>query len=401
MSMKIKRLEIEGYKSLKHVVWEPGDLNVLIGPNGSGKSNLLGMLEVLSASARTSLEEFIRKESGLEVMLWDKRAESISADLTVTASASDIPADNAVGAAGYKYKFELGFLGERRSPGIIREHLSPTRTDGSKVEVPLLIQREGDKYNYSRGDTSRPQSGTDVGDLASVLLRASHDSSADNRLRDLASWLGELKVYQGFVMGHDSLVRQPTVTRYERSLSPNGWNLINFLHTMYTEYPDFKEEVDTTMRAAFGSDFHELIFTPAADQYIQMRIRWEHLQWPQPAGVLSDGILRYLFMVAALTSPDPPSILAIDEPEIGFHPAMFPIIAKLAARASERTQVVLTTHSPEFLNAFEDVQPTITVFEWHDGETEMRNLSDENLKYWLEKYKLGELFRTGGLEAID
>jgi predicted ATPase len=191
------------------------------------------------------------------------------------------------------------------------------------------------------------------------------------------------------------------MTHHEEKLRADGQNLISFLNTQYTEKRDFKTEIDTAMRAAFGSNFEELVFTPAADQYIQMRVRWKDLEWPQPTGVLSDGTLRFLYLTAALASPNPPSLIAIDEPETGLHPSMFPIIAELAADAAERTQVVLTTHSPEFLNAFDDTIPTVTVFDWHDGETEMRKVSGDRLKYWLEKYKLGELFRDGDLEAIS
>jgi predicted ATPase len=156
------------------------------------------------------------------------------------------------------------------------------------------------------------------------------------------------------------------------------------------------------MQAAFGSAFQELNFPPALDQYIQMRIQWKDLTWQQPAAALSDGILRYLFIIAALISPWPPSLICIDEPEIGFHPGVFPIIAEYAADAAKRSQVIFTTHSPEFLNAFDEVAvPTVTVFDWHDGATEMRKVSGDKLKYWLEKYKLGEMFRDGDLEIIS
>jgi len=235
-----------------------------------------------------------------------------------------------------------------------------------------------------------------------VLSRVRYmGAEADDPLMLLAKGLMAIGCYHGFDSDYDSAIRGPMMTRFERDLMADGKNLINFLHTHYTENKKFRKDLDDVMRAAFGSALDEIIFTPAADQYIQMRVRWKDLEWAQPPGVLSDGILRFFYLAAILLAPNLPSVLAIDEPEIGFHPSIFPIIAELAARASERTQVVLTTHSPEFLNAFEDVQPTVTIFEWHDGETEMRNLSDENLKYWLEKYKLGELFRTGGLEAID
>ena len=183
----------------------------------------------------------------------------------------------------------------------------------------------------------------------------------------------------------------------------DGQNLVNYLHTVYTENKDLREKIDTGMQAAFGHVFEEIIFAPAAEQYIQMKIKWKHLTWPQPASALSDGILKYLFIVALFADAENHSLIAIDEPEIGLHPGLFPIIAEYADEASEHTQVVISTHSPEFLNALQEVNPktTVTVFDWVDGETQLRNLSGEKLDYWLQEYKLGELFLSGGLEAIE
>jgi predicted ATPase len=104
--------------------------------------------------------------------------------------------------------------------------------------------------------------------------------------------------------------------------------------------------------------------------------------------------------VAIFADSENYSLIAIDEPETGLHPALFPIIAEYADEASAHSQIIITTHSPEFLDAFDDVTPTVTVFDWVDGETELKTLSGENLQYWLKEYKLGEMFRSGGLEAI-
>src|SRR5690348_10493130 len=125
------------------------------------------------------------------------------------------------------------------------------------------------------------------------------------------------------------------------------------------------------MRAAFGTDYEELVFPPAADQRVQLRLRWRSLKTEQSAANLSDGTLRFLLLVAILANPEPGDLIAIDEPETGLHPSMLPIIAELAAEASERTQVILTTHSPQFLDAFTGEPPTTTVAEWVDGETKL------------------------------
>ena len=75
--MKIKSLEIKGFRSLKDVTWEPGDLNVVIGPNGSGKSNLLQFLEMVSASAKGKLGDWVQDAGGITQLVWDGSAERI------------------------------------------------------------------------------------------------------------------------------------------------------------------------------------------------------------------------------------------------------------------------------------------------------------------------------------
>lgn len=186
----------------------------------------------------------------------------------------------------------------------------------------------------------------------------------------------------------------------KKRVETDGKNLISVLHTLYTEDRDFKNDINEAMRAAFGEDFDELIFPPAADQRIQLRLRWKTLKREQSAADLSDGTLRFLFLVAVLALPDPAPLIAIDEPETGLHPSMLPIVAEHAVDASERTQVVLTTHSPQFLNAFKDHSPKIAVTKWSDGETFLKNLKGELLDLWLKEYSLGSLQLSGELESF-
>src|SRR5207237_8413292 len=105
---------------------------------------------------------------------------------------------------------------------------------------------------------------------------------------------------------------------------------ITVVHTRDTTDREFERSINTAMRAAFGSDYEKLVFPPAADQLIQLRVQWKTLKRAQPAADLSDGTLRFLFLLTVLASPDPPPVIAIDEPETGLHPAMLPIIAEYA-----------------------------------------------------------------------
>ncbi len=416
--MKLIKLEVEGYRSLKTQSWCPGDLNVVIGPNASGKSNLLRVLEMLNVAAKGGLGEYVRQEGGMESIGWDGRTDKIR----LRAKMTPLPPYMDREKDALTYDLTLARLGISSAYRIDHEVLG----NFYKVEIGQMLQPfkllERDPHhsvvysmdakrfeNLPTSTTTTPaptiQQGVEA-PPASVpeeepLLSMAAGPFTANRFvgefqKELASW----KIHQGFHTHREAAIRSPQVTRADMQISPDGQNLISVLHTLYTSSRDFKDEINTAMRAAFGDDFEELVFPPAADQRIQLRIRWRSLRRELSAPDLSDGTLRFLFLVAVLANPAPPMLIAIDEPETGLHPSMLPIVAEYARDASCRTQVIFTTHSPEFLDAFGDDTPTTTIVDWRKGETQLRIVSGEDLSYWLKEYTLGELYRSNELEAI-
>jgi predicted ATPase len=214
----------------------------------------------------------------------------------------------------------------------------------------------------------------------------------------LSSWA----IYDELRTDSESEIRRPTISRFETRLESDGQNLTAVLHTLYAGDKEFKEDLDSTMRAAFGEEYNGLVFPPVGSQHVQLCIDWKSLQRPQPSTSLSDGTLRFLQIITALMQPNPPTMIAIDEPEVGLHPSMMPLIAECAEDVALRSQIILTTHSDEFLSDFNrEEPPTITVMELCNGESKMRILDHEHLRYWLEDYSLGELYRSWQLEQME
>jgi predicted ATPase len=207
-------------------------------------------------------------------------------------------------------------------------------------------------------------------------------------------------LYQHLDTSRDAPVRRAPVTQYETQIANGGSNLLSVLHTLYSENKAFAERVDSAMSAAFD-EYQGLVFAPASDQRIQMRVRWKDLERSCSSADLSDGTLRFLYLVAIMANPNPPSLIAIDEPETGLHPKMMGIVADYAMEVARRTQLVLTTHSAEFLDAFNEEPPTVTVAELVDGATKLTVKSGDDLAYWLKEYTLGALFRSGELEHTE
>ncbi|WP_041279696.1 AAA family ATPase [Desulfobacula toluolica] len=105
--MKINKLDIEGFRSLRKVSWSPGDLNVIIGPNGTGKSNLLRFMELISVSAQGRLGKYIQSLGGMDPIVWDGTASSIKFIMETTPEGRDMGPEN--------YKLELVRLGSGSS----------------------------------------------------------------------------------------------------------------------------------------------------------------------------------------------------------------------------------------------------------------------------------------------
>jgi len=386
---EVKKIEVRGFRSLRNVSWEPARLNVVIGPNGAGKSNLLWSLQLLQQSAEGKLTDAVLSEGGCRQLLWDHRSAK------VTWRVEFIPE-----LFKRSLTYELSLQGQPNGRGfyIDRELLWGSRKNGEAIN---LIERDASHAAVldpeERKLVALPE---DLDDDRTVLSERFPFGTPRVHVCRLA--IRMLRVYHDLVVHRKAPVREAAVPRLVKSLSSDGQNLVSTLHTLYTDSRDFKGTVDSCMRAAFGEDFERVEFAPAADQRIQLRVRWKSLKDAVSSADLSDGTLRFLMLLTALADPDRSTLIAIDEPETSLHPRMLPVIAELAASAADYTTVVFTTHSPEFLDAFpSDSVPTTTVAECIDGETKLSKLEPEELKRWLKEYSLGKLFKSGDLEALS
>jgi predicted ATPase len=394
--MEVQQLRVRGFRSLRDVAWEPGRLNVIIGPNGSGKSNLLRALALLRDAATGTLSEAVTAQGGIAPLLWDGQVSELE-----WAVKAILPGRDALRDA-LTYELALRRLGETSACRVEREMLGNYyKVEQGESDSPFkLLERDqrhavtfdGEERRLSAHEGSVPEDQP----LLSMVSGPFGNPIVVDFGRALASWA----IYHDLHVDQSATIRQAAVARVEKRVAADGQNLIPVLHTLYTGDREFKRAVDDAMRAAFGDAFEELVFPPAADQRVQLRLKWRTLRTGQSAADLSDGTIRFLLLIAIFSSPEPGGLIAVDEPETGLHPSMFPIIAELAAEASERTQVILTTHSPQFLDAFTETVPSVTVSECAEGETRLRVLEGDELERWLKDYTLGSLFRSGELEAM-
>ena len=395
--MKLSNLTVTGFRSFKQISWSPTNLNLIIGPNGSGKSNLLKFFDLLRQSADGDLEDHILREGGFERLLWDGQVDAIDTSLRFSPAEEErdvFPEDMAyhllLKKTGFAGDYQIGMetlTSSEISPGDTEQFQYLLRTlskaiiqNKNKDEIPYF-------EDFNPTETLLSQTGTP--------FTKKHVSSRLQQV--ISSW----RIFQSLDTTPGSIIRRPVVARNDTLLAGDGHNLISVLHTLYTTDRKFEQAITLAMIAAFGEDFDKLVFPPAADNQVQLRIRWKTLRQEQSASEISDGTLRYLFLLTILAHPNPGSLIAIDEPEIGLHPAMMRIIAEYAEQTSKKTQIIITTHSAEFLTACSDYAPSTSVIQWNEGASTIHQISEENLTFWLQDYTLGSLFVTGELEGME
>ncbi|MCY2965920.1 MAG: AAA family ATPase [Planctomycetota bacterium] len=359
--MKIQRLEIEGFRSIRQQIWAPGDLNVVIGPNASGKTNLLRGLELLQAAASGGLDRYVQSAGGMGPMVWDGTAERVRLRVVMSP-----PRDgDDIERQSITYDLTLARLGRSGSYRIEYESLANYhRVENGEFPQPFkFLERDPNHAVVFSPEEKRLEAIEEVPEQSTLLSLAAGPFSANRVVNEFQRELAGWRIHHGLHTHREAEIRATQVARREMQVSADGQNLVTVLHSLYTGDRDFKNQVNDAMRAAFGDDFEELVFPPAADQRIQLRIRWRSLRQEQSAADLSDGTLRFLFLLAVLA--------------------------------------IFTTHSAELLDSFGDQPPTTTIVQRVDGATCLRVVAGDDLAYWLKDYSLGSLYRSLELEAMS
>ncbi len=396
--METTRFLIEGYRSLKSVTWSPRSLNVLIGPNGSGKSNLLRSLALFQrAVTNQDFSKDLLQQGGIQNVLWDRRSTALRWQVL----SQPIEGFHKRAEPPQHLMYILDVQPAPWLPNgyrIALEELRECYYVRKTWEFEYLLKRTGatavlDDESPERNVTNKDELPPDQTLIALNPLATPSTWLFRNAIETWGVY-HDLQVYEG------APIRQAAVARVESRVAPDGQNLVPVLHTLYTSNREFKRQLDAAMKTAFGDEYEEIVFPPAEDRKISLRIRWKSLRTEQSAAELSDGTIRFLLLATILANPSAGELIAIDEPEVGLHPGMLPIVAEFAAGAAQHKTVILTTHSPQFLDAFKENLPSTTVAQCIGGETKLSVLKGEDLGRWLQEFSLGNLFKSGELEDM-
>ena len=362
--LELDYITVKGFKSIASIEkLELGAMTVLIGPNGSGKSNFIDVFNFLRAMRDGRLQDYVTKAGGANRLL------HFGARVTG------------------RLQVHISFQKKRDQYEI---ELRPTDAD------ELVPQSETVSFwDRSRFPNGRPYSDgvLRVGNEAGISAAASGNVAAHVRRR-LESW----RAYHFHDTSSLSPLKKTADVNDNKYLRPDGSNLPAFLYFLRMKHQDSYRLITRTVQqvAPFFEDFE---LEPQRLNPEMIRLEWSHMGTDAyfDASSISDGTLRFIALATLFLQPQifRPSLILVDEPELGMHPYAITLLASLMKQASAQTQVIVSTQSSLLLDHFEPED--VLVADRIDGGTQFTRLDSAKLESWLEDYSLGQLWEKNEL----
>jgi predicted ATPase len=367
---ELDTISVKGFKSIAAIEkLKLGAINVVIGPNGSGKSNFIGVFAFLHAIREGHLQDYVVKAGGADKVL--HFGAKVSKGLQI----------------------EVSFQDQRNQYQI---DLQPTAAD------ELVPQSERVSFWDKVRHPAKPYSEglSRVGKEAGIS--AQNSTRIANYLRE---HLGRWRVYHFHDTSTTSPMKKTADVNDNRYLRPDGSNLAAFLYYLREKQGADYDLIRRTVQrvAPFFDDFQ---LEPQKLNPEKIRLEWRHkgseAYFDAPA--LSDGTLRFIALATLFLQPEAyrPSVILVDEPELGLHPYAITLLASLIKQAAFSTQVIISTQSPFLLDHFQPED--VLVADRVDGGTQFTRLDPQRLDSWLQDYSLGQLWEKnelGGRPAVE
>ena len=315
-------ISVRGFKSIRSIKrLLLGQVNVLIGPNGSGKSNFIEVFLLLRALSQGQLQRYVGRAGGAEKILHFGSKTTTGMDI------------------------EIGF-------------------DGGKYDYKVYLSLTDDGSLYPDAESSLG------GDNLESLL-----SGAGGSWSQVRENIGRWRLHHFHDAGTTSPMRTTSDINDNRGLRADGENLAAFLYFLREKQKKSYDLIRSTvsLAAPFFDDFQ---LEPQALNEDKIRLEWKHKASEAyfDASSFSDGTLRFIALTTLLVQPASlrPSVILLDEPELGLHPSAITLLASLVKQAAAETQIIIATQSPILLDHFE--LEDVIVANRVDGATEFARL---------------------------
>ena len=367
-------------------------LNVIIGTNGSGKTNFLEAFDLLQ-NAPSDISKPIREGGGVSNWLHKGNKDNNNAVL-------EFVAKNKLPGPFNAFRYIISFNAITQKFELFDERIESCKHCNDDTK-PFVL------YNFNEGRNpvvsarmypdhehiyTLEQTGVDP---AQSILSQKRDSVFYPEITFLANEFNKIRLYREWSFGRYNPPRLPQKVDLKNDyLESDCSNLCMVLNQIRNDIITKKRLLQELKY--FYADVEDYEVTFAGGQ-AQIFFQEYGLKSSVPATRLSDGTLRYLCLLSILCHPTPPPLICIEEPELGMHPDVIPNLAKLLHEASERCQLIVTTHSEILIDAFTETPSVVIVAEKKDNGTRLERLDEITLKPWLEKYRLGNLWSRGDI----
>ncbi|MFA6658346.1 MAG: AAA family ATPase [Victivallaceae bacterium] len=349
----LNRIELQNFKSIRELDLELGNLNILIGANGAGKSNFVNFFKMLEAISAGRFAEYVGLHSGHPGFFFYGNSDcGINAKLTMHLKNKQ-----------FAYQFTL-----KQNP-----------------EEQLVFTQENiiaDEATYSLG----------IGHRESHLNCDNHGGLCRRIAAQLTKW-------QVFQFHETSQIRGLHYIHDNLKLRENSANLAPYLLVIKEKYPSNYRRIIRTIQQIIPY-FGDFVLDPLRLNSDNNRLDWRELATNLrfSASQFSDGSLRFAALTTLLMQPLEmmPSLILIDEPELGLHPAAIRLLASMIKAASENSQIILATQSKTLVDEFEPKDIIVLERNIDDSEihfcSSFRRLDPCTLENWLEDYGMGEIW---------
>lgn len=347
---------------------ELNPVNVLIGANGSGKSNLISFFKLLKAISYQQLQKFILEEGKADDLLYfgRKHTEVLKGKL--------IFSDNDI--SNYAYLFRL----------------TPTKSGGLFIDyeasgVDVIVNDDDYNYHYYRNSEE-----------SEILDPSKHDDYwFIYKNKYLKEYFSDIQIFHFHDTSSASWLRKSCDVEDNKQLKSDGRNLPAVLYLLKQKHPIIYRRILKVVKsvAPFIEDFI-LEINGLSKNGNEIALRWIEKTDPESnfsAHQFSDGTLRFIALTTALLHPEPPSIIIIDEPELGLHPFAISKLAGLIKIASTKAQIIISTQSVNLVDCFDPDDIIAVDRERTSQQSVFRRLDGEQLTAWLEDHDLGELWQ--------
>ncbi len=432
----ISQIEIGGYRLLDEFEADLKPLTVVIGANAVGKSTLINCLQLIAQCSTLPVNTAMSWHGGAASLLtvgnenkqltwkitFHKPAAALSKSVLIVLFEKEQ-------SLVYEVVLQADALGQMHPQYEVLKTREPMQGYGDSSTLLEASPNQRRIFDNKQGrliSFDEAQSSPDVvreSDSAKATVKSSLQQPAQqepalllSQMRffnefPVPSWvrilLENMAFYPGFDVTRSSTLRTRAADiKPDTTLSANGDNLGTVLHEILTryDYHSAAEELRDFLRVAYPA-FEEIHCdtTYGTPPQVLVGVREKGMSRSMELGELSDGMVRFLCLATALLNPRPRLLVAIDEPELGLHPGLLPIVAEMIKTAAERTQVLVTTHSPDLLNCFDIADVAVMARNADDAKIAWHRPADrETLVQMLDNITgetLGDLHRSGELEA--